>query len=277
MDRWITDWERSEPDWLPYYTRANAGETLPDPASPLNWTFVWEQGFVPGWVRAMEEMGIYRVGQFPREKPAQLGMFAGYFYINLSHIRLMLIRLGVPADAVDLAFVGKRSDVPPYVPHPRDEDPGLAEHVAATLGGIFGRTGWPEVDERLAAATARRRNRPDLRAHERRRTRRPRPHLPAAARGRLALALLDDDRREPRPRRARGAVRRARPARARTRPGRGHRRPRVVVTLGCAVGAVARDPRLGRTDRTVRRRHRGGARRDARRRRRRRSSASRPS
>ena len=164
MDRWITDWDRTEPDWLPYYTRANAGETLPDPASPLNWTFVWEQGFVPGWVRGMEDLGIYREGQFPREKPAQLGMFAGYFYINLSHIRLMLMRLGVPAEAVDLAFVGKRTDVPPYVPHPRDEDPELAEKVPATLASIFGRTGWPEVDERLAAATERRRNRPDLRA-----------------------------------------------------------------------------------------------------------------
>ena len=37
MDSWITDWERGEPDWMPYYTRANAGETLPDPASPLGW------------------------------------------------------------------------------------------------------------------------------------------------------------------------------------------------------------------------------------------------
>jgi hypothetical protein len=31
MHRWITDWERGEPDWMPYYTRANAGKTLPDP------------------------------------------------------------------------------------------------------------------------------------------------------------------------------------------------------------------------------------------------------
>ena len=184
MDRWITDWERSEPDWLPYYTRANAGETLPDPASPLNWTFVWEKGFVPGWVRGMEEMSIYREGEFPREKPAQLGMFAGYFYINLSHIRLMLMRMGVPAEAVDLAFVGKRDDVPPYVPHPRDSDPELAEQVAATVGGIFGRTAWPEVDERLAAATERRRNRPDLAAMS---------DAELVAHARTFLPLLEDD------------------------------------------------------------------------------------
>jgi pyruvate,water dikinase len=162
VDRWITDWERSEPDWLPYYTRANAGETLPDPASPLNWSFVWEKGFVPGWVRGMEDIGIYHQGQFPLEKPAQLGMFAGYFYINLSHIRLMLLRLGVPVDQVDLAFVGKRSDVPPYVPHPRDDDPELTARAAASVGAIFGRTAWPEVEERLDAARETRRNRPDL-------------------------------------------------------------------------------------------------------------------
>lgn len=184
VDRWIIDWEPGEPDWLPYYTRANAGETLPDPSSPLNWTFVWEQGFVPGWVRGMETMGIYHEGQFPRDKPAQLGMFAGYFYINLSHIRLMLMRLGVPAEAVDLAFVGKRNDVPPYVPHPRDEDPDLTASAAATVAGIFGRTAWPEVDERLAAATARRGSRPDLRGLA---------DAELVAYARTFLPLLEDD------------------------------------------------------------------------------------
>ena len=39
MKSWITDWQRSER--LPHYTRANAGETLPEPASPLGWTLVW--------------------------------------------------------------------------------------------------------------------------------------------------------------------------------------------------------------------------------------------
>jgi rifampicin phosphotransferase len=184
VDRWITDWDRGEPDWLPYYTRANAGETLPDPASPLNWTFVWERGFIPGWVRGMEAMGIYHQGQFPLERPAQLGMFAGYFYINLSHIRLMLIRLGVPADAVDLAFVGKRSDVPPYVPHPRDEDPELTMRAAESVGAIFQRASWSEVDERLAAATERRHSRPDLAALS---------DAELLAYARTFLPLLEDD------------------------------------------------------------------------------------
>ena len=164
MDRWITDWERGEPDWMPYYTRANAGETLPDPASPLGWTFAWEQGFVPGWVRGMELMGIYPEGEFPRERPAQLGMFGGYFYINLSHMRVMTLRLGGSAESADAAWVGSRADVPAYVPHPRDVDPEQAAKAGATVASVFARSSWPEIDDALEKAWGRRAARPDLAA-----------------------------------------------------------------------------------------------------------------
>ena len=162
MDKWIADWDRTEPDWMPYYTRANAGETLPDPASPLGWTFAWEQGFVPGWVRGMELMGIYREGEFPRQRPAQLGMFGGYFYINLSHMRVMTLRLGGSAESADAAWVGSRADVPPYVPHPRDVDPEQSAKAGAVVADVFARTSWPEIDEALEKAWARRAARPDL-------------------------------------------------------------------------------------------------------------------
>jgi phosphohistidine swiveling domain-containing protein len=162
MERWITDWERGEPDWMPYYTRANAGETLPDPASPLGWTFAWEHGFVLGWIRGMEQVGIYREGQFPLERPAQLGMFGGYFYINLSHMRLMTLRLGGSAESADAAWVGSRTDVPPYAPHPRDDDPEQSAKAAATIGEVFSKTSWPEIDEALEQAWRRRAARPDL-------------------------------------------------------------------------------------------------------------------
>ena len=164
MDRWITDWERGEPDWMPYYTRANAGETLPDPASPLGWTFAWEQGFVPGWVRGMELMGIYPEGEFPRERPAQLAMFGGYFYINLSHMRVMTLRLGGSAESADAAWVGSRADVPAYVPHPRDDDPEQSAKAGATVAKVFARTSWPEIDDALEKAWGRRAARPDLAA-----------------------------------------------------------------------------------------------------------------
>ena len=41
-DRWFCDLEPSE-RW-PHYTRANAGEVLAPPASPLGQTFVWDNG-----------------------------------------------------------------------------------------------------------------------------------------------------------------------------------------------------------------------------------------
>ncbi len=42
-DTWITDWPVSTR--FPHYTRANAGEVLADPVSPLGWTFGWDGGF----------------------------------------------------------------------------------------------------------------------------------------------------------------------------------------------------------------------------------------
>jgi hypothetical protein len=65
-DRWITDsrrWER-----LPYYTRANAGEVLNDPCSPLGWTLVFEQGLLKGWLRGFVEFGVYARVSCPRTR-----------------------------------------------------------------------------------------------------------------------------------------------------------------------------------------------------------------
>ena len=66
-DRWLTDWDRYER--LPFYTRANAGEVLPDPASPLGWTLVFERGLLPGWLQGMVDFGIYRQGELPSDRP----------------------------------------------------------------------------------------------------------------------------------------------------------------------------------------------------------------
>ena len=105
-DRWLTDWRRSPR--MPFYTRANAGEVLPDPASPLGWTLVFEQGLLPGWLRGMVEFGIYREGELPMDRPQVAGLFGGYFYINLSHCRVVAIRMGMTVEAFDAA----QDDVP---------------------------------------------------------------------------------------------------------------------------------------------------------------------
>lgn len=49
--RWIADNPRSER--LPFWTRANVGEVLPEPPSPLGWDLVWEDGVLAGELRRL--------------------------------------------------------------------------------------------------------------------------------------------------------------------------------------------------------------------------------
>ncbi|HEU5267716.1 MAG TPA: PEP-utilizing enzyme [Jatrophihabitans sp.] len=161
-DRWLTDWERSER--MPFYTRANAGEVLPDPASPLGWTLVFEKGLLPGWLRGMVEFGIYRDGELPTERPPVVGTFGGYFYINLSHCRVMAIRMGMTVEAFDAALLGSADIAPPYKPHPDDVNAECSAKVGATIGEILGATSFPQIEADLARVLAKRRDRPDLSA-----------------------------------------------------------------------------------------------------------------
>lgn len=160
MDRWITDsqrWER-----LPYYTRANAGEVLPDPCSPLGWSLVFEQGLLKGWLRGFVEFGIYADQELPDDPPPVAGLFGGYFYLNLSHMRLMGLRMGMTVEQFDAALLGSHPDAPPYEPHPDDVDPACSEKSAATIGDILQRTEFPDIDADALRVRGLRRDRPDL-------------------------------------------------------------------------------------------------------------------
>ncbi len=162
MDRWITDSERW--DRLPYYTRANAGEVLPDPCSPLGWSLVFEEGLLKGWLRGFVEFGVYADGELPDDPPPVAGLFGGYFYLNLSHMRLMGLRMGMTVEQFDAALLGSHPDAPPYHPHPDDANPECSARSAATIGEILQRTDFPEIDEDSLRVRALRRNRPDLRS-----------------------------------------------------------------------------------------------------------------
>ena len=161
-DRWLTDWQRSPR--MPFYTRANAGEVLPDPASPLGWTLVFEQGLLPGWLRGMVEFGIYREGELDMAHPPVVGSFGGYFYINLSHCRVMAIRMGMTVEAFDAALLGSAAAAPPYRPHPDDPCPECSAKVAQTIGEILGASEFPQIEADLDRVLAKRRGRPDLAA-----------------------------------------------------------------------------------------------------------------
>jgi len=161
-DRWLIDWERSER--MPFYTRANAGEVLPDPASPLGWTLVFEQGLLPGWLRGLVEFGIYREGELPMDRPPVAGMFGGYFYINLSHCRVAAIRMGLTVEAFDAALLGNAAAAPPYQPRPDDPCQECSARVARTMGEILTASEFPQIDADLERILAKRRGRPDLTA-----------------------------------------------------------------------------------------------------------------
>ena len=161
-DRWLADWERSER--MPFYTRANAGEVLPDPASPLGWTLVFEKGLLPGWLRGLVEFGIYREGELPMDRPPVAGMFGGYFYINLSHCRVVAIRMGMTVEAFDAALLGNAAAAPPYQPHPDDPCQECSAKVAQTIGEILAASEFPQIDADLERVLAKRRGRPDLAA-----------------------------------------------------------------------------------------------------------------
>jgi len=160
--RWLTDWERFPR--LPFYTRANAGEVLPDPASPLGWTLVFEKGLLPGWLRGMVDFGIYREGELPMDRPPVVGLFGGYFYINLSHCRIMAIRMGMTVEAFDASLLGNAAAAPPYQPHPDDPCAECSAKAARTIGEILAATEFPTIDADLERVLGKRRARPDLAA-----------------------------------------------------------------------------------------------------------------
>jgi rifampicin phosphotransferase len=161
-ERWLTDWDRSER--MPFYTRANAGEVLPDPASPLGWTLVFERGLLPGWLRGLVDFGIYRDGELPMERPPVAGLFGGYFYINLSHCRVMAIRMGMTVEAFDAALLGSASVAPPYQPHPDDPCAECSVKVGSVIGQVLAAQSYPEIDADTERVLSKRRNRPNLRS-----------------------------------------------------------------------------------------------------------------
>lgn len=160
-DRWITDWPTNE-RWN-HFTRANAGEVLPTPASPLGQQFTWDRGIVPGWRDGYVRVGACDVDEFDPDLPEAVGFFGGYMYINLSNVRMQGVRSpAVTVEQLDLAFFGDHPDVPPYEEHPLDERPDLTAKMTEHLGWVMTTTTWPEWDDEKRDTIALREARPDL-------------------------------------------------------------------------------------------------------------------
>jgi rifampicin phosphotransferase len=158
-ERWITDWPVCERFSL--YTRANAGEVMPDPASPLAWTLVWEPALLPGWLDAVLGIGFVTREELPRDDV--VGSFGSYLYINASVVRLFGVRgPGLTPEAIDHIYFGEHPDVPPYVPEPWHESEAATARIGAWIGAVMSAEDLPELRVERDTAAVARANRPDL-------------------------------------------------------------------------------------------------------------------
>lgn len=162
MDRWITDWQPSPR--LPLYTRANAGEVLPEPCSPLAWTLTWEPGMCQGFRDAhLNSLGTFDEHELDAEHPETFGHFGGYLYINASAVRVFGHRgPGLSPEVVDRMYFGDHPEVPPFVPEPWHDRAEATEKMGLWLAHVLSVDDLPELRADRAEADAVRAGRPDL-------------------------------------------------------------------------------------------------------------------
>jgi rifampicin phosphotransferase len=160
-EKWFTDHSPSQ-RW-PHYTRANAGEVLPTPASPFGQSYGFDNCIMRGWQLGSTQTGFYELDEYRDYPPEMCGFFGGYFYINLSCIRMQAVRNpAITVEQLDLAIFGDQPDCPEYEPHPEDEKPHLQPLADSHMQFVLSSSKWPELDEERALADKEREERPDL-------------------------------------------------------------------------------------------------------------------
>ena len=161
-DKWITD--RTPTKRFPHYTRANAGEVLADPVTPLGWTFGWESGIVLGCRDGFVSYGVFDADEYG-DPPETFGLFGGYFYNCLTSARMMGVRMpGVTPEAIDDAYFDAHPDVPPYVAEDWHESPRHSEILTETGAYLLTAESHPPTEEHKRISQEIRAARPDLSA-----------------------------------------------------------------------------------------------------------------
>lgn len=148
---------------FPLYTRANVAEVAPNVVGPLFWTMVSGPRAERRWRQALADFGVFDPDEFRPDQDDIMPVFHGYIYLNMSVHRVLGVRSpGVDAHAMDIAFFGENPDVPPYEPHPGDDDPKFETRVRASIQRVLQTTERPDLDEDRQEAAELRASRPDL-------------------------------------------------------------------------------------------------------------------
>lgn len=159
-DRWITD--RTPTARFPHYTRANAGEVLAGPVTPLGWTWAWESGVVLGCRDGFVSYGVFDPDEYG-DPPETFGSFGGYFYNSLTQARMMGVRMpGVTPEAIDDAYFDAHPDVPLYQEEDWHESPEHSAKLEQTGAYLMTAQKHQPIEDQKVLAKRLRDSRPDL-------------------------------------------------------------------------------------------------------------------
>lgn len=147
------------------YTRANAGEVLPDPCSPLCWTIAWEPGLLMGWRDSQVNAGTVDAHEIDDRRPEVVGLFGGYMYINATMARLFGHRgPGLSTEMVDATYFGTHPDVPEHKIEPWHDSEANSAKLGEWMGGVMTAQSLPHLLDDQREANDIRSQRPDLSA-----------------------------------------------------------------------------------------------------------------
>lgn len=164
MDRWVTDTQPSEKYRI--VTRANAGEVMPDPCSPLTATMGMFNAGEAGWRDAYVVTGTFTRDEFEPDRTNCIACYGGYLFLNMSMTRLYGLRFpGLTPEQVDFQYFGEMPGIPPYSEEarPGDESPEATAKLGAFLQSyVFGKDDLPELRSDAAQTERLVRTRPDF-------------------------------------------------------------------------------------------------------------------
>ena len=163
IERWVIDTPASER--FRVVTRANAGEVVPDPVSPLSGTLTFFGPGELGWRDAFIQVGAMTRDEFDPDRTNCIVCFGGYGFLNMSITRIYGVRFpGLTPEQVDFQYFGEMPGIPPYSDeaqpwHESEEATANLQRFLETY--VFAKDDLPELRADAAQTERLVRDRPD--------------------------------------------------------------------------------------------------------------------